>query len=109
MTSARSLLVGRRRWIAAGSMSIALSGVITQQLLPTAAEAAPQVSAQAASDPVVVEPGADAVLAAPVSEEPAPVSVEPTPAAVAPAPAAAPARKRRDLWAEVERIKQKKQ
>ena len=26
-----------------------------------------------------------------------------------PAPAAAPARKRRDLWAEVERIKQKKQ
>ena len=93
MTSARSLLVGRRRWIAAGSMSIALSGVITQQLLPTAAEAAPQVSAQSASAPVVVEPGADAVLAAPVSEEPAPVSVEPTPAAVAPAPAAAPARK----------------
>jgi hypothetical protein len=97
MTSARTLLGGRRLWIAAGSMSLALSGAITQQLLPTAAEAAPRVSAQADTAPVVVEPGADAVQAA--SPSPSPVAVvAPSPAAVAPArpatkPAAAPRRK----------------
>ena len=87
MTSARTLLAGRRLWIAAGSMSLALSGVITQQLMPTAAAAAPPVSARAASDPVVVEPGAEVAAAA----SPAPDAAA-SPVAVAPAPVAPPAR-----------------
>ena len=88
MTSARTLLGGRRLWIAAGSMALALSGAIAQQLLPTAAEAAPQVSARADSAPVVVQPGADAVLAA----SPLPSPVAAAPVAPAPAPAVVPAR-----------------
>jgi hypothetical protein len=89
MTSARTLLAGRRLWIAAGSMSLALSGVITQQLVPTAAVAATPVSARAASGPVVVEPAADAQeVETPASPEPAaaeaPAAVE-APAAAVPA------------------------
>ena len=69
MTSARTLLTGRRQWIAAGSMALALAGAVTQQLLPTAAEASPRVSARAASEPTVVEPSPDALVG------PSPVAV----------------------------------
>ncbi|MBK5306669.1 MAG: hypothetical protein JJD92_08295 [Frankiaceae bacterium] len=86
MTSGRTLLAGRRLWIAAGSMSLALTGVIAQQLLPTAAEATPAVSARAASGPTVVEPSTDPVLAVPAV--PAVIPAE----AASPSPAAAPVR-----------------
>jgi hypothetical protein len=83
MTSARTVLTGRRRWIAAGSMSLALAGAITQQLVPSPASAAPLVRAAAAQEPTVVEPAADAADQTPE------VVVVSTPAA---SPAAAPTR-----------------
>ncbi|MCW2572307.1 MAG: hypothetical protein JWO88_2365 [Frankiales bacterium] len=83
MTSARTVLTGRRRWIAAGSMSFALAGAITQQLVPSPASAAPLVRAAAVQDPTVVEPAADSSDQTPAGDVPA------SPAA---SPAAAPAR-----------------
>ena len=83
MTSARTVLTGRRRWIAAGSMSLALAGAITQQLVPSPASAAPLVRAAAVQDPTVVDPAADTS-----DQTPAIIPVA-TPSA---SPAAVPAR-----------------
>ena len=101
MTSARTLLTGRRAWLTAGSLSLVLVGGLTQELLPSPAEAAaPRLVANSADAPTVVEPSTQAAApaaqaapaAAPAPASPAPVAKPAKPAApAAPAkPAAAP-------------------
>ena len=96
MTSARFDLVRRPGLLTAGALSLALAGVLTQQMLPTAASAeAPRVRAAAAQDPTVVEPLPEAPVTVVVPEdvpdealtdEPAAPPAPPVEAAPAPTP-----------------------
>jgi hypothetical protein len=57
MTSARFRILRRPGLLTAAALSLGLTGVLTQQLLPTTAAAdQPRVRAAAAQDPTVVEP-----------------------------------------------------
>jgi hypothetical protein len=94
MTSARTVLTGRRRWIAAGSMSLALAGAVTQQLVPSPASAAPLVRAAAVQDPTVVEPAADTSDQAPAAAASASPAASPAAAPARPAPKPAQPAKR---------------
>ena len=84
-----TLLTGRRAWLTTGALSVVLTGALVQQLVPTAASAAPagQVSANAADTPTVVDPSPDAQ---PTVGPVVPVAPAAAPAAPAVVPAAAP-------------------
>ena len=96
MTSARFALVRRPGLLTAGALSLALAGALTQQLLPTAASAAPaeapRVRAAAAQGPTVIEPSPESPVTVVVPEEVPDEALADEPAATEPsAPPAPPA------------------